>query len=151
MVSRWKVIFAACVIFLAGTATGGMLIRTYAPRVEHRTHVTPPVQISTEHRMEYVNKLNRELQLTPDQRQKVEAIIAASQLRMKTLWDKIEPEVKEEYRCSRRDIFAVLAPEQRERMRQRWHHNGSRTNWGSWTNGSMAAPGANSLATTNTP
>ena len=120
MVSRWKVLFAAIVIFAAGAATGGMIVRTYAPKIVHRTHVTPPVQMSTEHRMEYVKKLDRELQLTPEQHQKVEAIIAASQERMKKVWDGVEPQVKEEYRCSRRDIFEILMPEQKEKMKQRW-------------------------------
>ena len=105
-----------------------MVVRAYAPKIVHRTHVTPPVQMSTEHRMEYVKKLDRELQLTPEQHQKVEAIIAASQERMKKVWDGVEPQVKEEYRCSRRDIFEILTPEQKEKMKQRWRRNGTRNN-----------------------
>jgi len=133
VVSRWKVIFAAVVLFAAGGATGGILIRTFAPRVEyttrtvHRSHVTPPLPMSTEKRMEYVARLDHEVQLTLEQRQKVEKIITASQERMKTIWGAVEPQVKEEYRCSRREISEILTPEQREKMK-RWHRNGSHAN-----------------------
>jgi Spy/CpxP family protein refolding chaperone len=136
VVSRWKVLLVAFVIFAAGAATGALVVRNYAPKIIHRTHVTPPMQMTIEHRMEYVNKLDRELHLTPEQRQKVETIIAASQQRMKTIWDGVEPQVKEEYRCSRRDISEVLTPEQREKMRA-WRKNNWRTNW---TETPMAAP-----------
>jgi Spy/CpxP family protein refolding chaperone len=147
VVSRWKVLLVAFVIFAAGAATGAMVVHTYAPRILYRTHVTPPVQMSTEHRMEYVKKLDRELQLTPEQRQKVEAIIAASQERMKKIWEVVEPQVKEEYGCSRRDISEILTPEQREKMKQRWHRNGSRNN-GNGTNTSVGVSVSTNAPTT---
>ena len=129
MVGRWKVLLTAFVIFAAGAATGAIIVRAYAPKIEtvYRTHITPPVQMTIEHRMEYVNKLDREVHLTPDQRQKIEAIIAASQERMKKIWDGVEPQVKEEYRCSRRDISEILTPEQREKARA-WRRNNWKTN-----------------------
>jgi Spy/CpxP family protein refolding chaperone len=135
VVSRWKVLSAAFVIFAAGAATGGILVRTFVPRIEKRTHVTPPLPMSTQKRMEYVDKLAREVQLTPEQRQKVEGIIAASQERMKIIWDGVAPRVKEEYHCSRREISEILTPEQRDKMK-RWHRErfGSKTNG---TNGSF--------------
>ena len=89
--------------------------------------------------MEFVRKMDRELQLTPDQRQKIEAIVMASQQRMKTIWDAVEPQVSEEYRTSRHEIFEVLNPDQREKMKS-WRHNGSHTNWNNRTDRSKASP-----------
>ncbi|HTG43653.1 MAG TPA: hypothetical protein VK633_03890 [Verrucomicrobiae bacterium] len=107
-------------IFAAGAATGGLLVRTYAPRIVRRLHVSPPLPMSIERRMEYISKLDRELELSPEQRKQAEQIIAASQERMKQLWEPFEPRVKEEYRRSRREISEILSPEQREKMK-RWH------------------------------
>jgi hypothetical protein len=72
----------------------------------------------------------------------------ASQQRMKTIWDGIEPQVHEEYRSSRHDIFEILNPEQREKMKS-WRHNGSHTNWSNWTNPSRFSNGGTNRLLTN--
>jgi hypothetical protein len=96
VVNRWRIILAAAVIFCAGGATGALVVRTYAPKVVKRMHVSPPLPVSNDRRQEYISKLDRELQLTPEQRTLVEQILAASQKRMKQIWEPLEPEVKEE-------------------------------------------------------
>ena len=115
--NRWRVILAVVVIFLAGAGTGGALVRTFAPKVVKRTHVSPPLPVGHERRQEYIEKLDRELQLTAEQRGKVEEILAASQKRMKEIWEPLEPQVKEEYKRSRREISEVLTPEQQAKMK----------------------------------
>lgn len=135
--SRWKVILGVMVIFLAGATTGGVLVRSYYPRVVKRNHVSNPVPISPERRREYISKLDRELELDSTQRVQVEAILQASQGRMKKLWEPVEPQMKEEYRRTRREISEVLTPDQREKMkrfhkeredRRRGDTNGATTN-----------------------
>ena len=116
--NRWRVILSATLIFLAGFATGAVIVRTYAPKIVKRTHVSPPLPIGNERRQEYIAKLDRELQLTPEQRGKVEEILAESQKRMKEIWEPMEPQVKEEYRRTRREIAEILTPEQQEKMKQ---------------------------------
>ena len=116
--NRWRVILAAIVIFAAGVASGAVVVRTYAPRIVKRTHVSPPLPIGHDRRQEYISKLDRELQLTPEQRAKIETILADSQKRMKELWEPMEPQVKEEYRRTRREISETLTPEQQEKMQQ---------------------------------
>ena len=116
--NRWRVILATIVIFLAGAAAGGVVVRTYAPRIVKWTEISPPLPIGKHRLEEYLAKLDRELQLTPEQRQKVAAILAASQTRMKELWEPVEPRVKEEYRRTRREISEVLTPEQQAKMKQ---------------------------------
>src|ERR1051325_8993634 len=109
-------------------ATGGLLVRTYAPRIvqqqqqQQRNHFSGSPPMSTQRRMEYLGKLDRELQLTPEQHKQAEAIITASQERMKKLWEPIDPQFKEEYRRSRREISEILNDDQREKMK-RWHHD----------------------------
>jgi Spy/CpxP family protein refolding chaperone len=117
-VNRWRVILAAIVIFCAGAATGGLVVRTYAPKVVKRAHVSPPLPIGNDRRQEYIAKLDRELQLTAEQRARVETILSESQKRMKAIWEPMEPQVKEEYRRTRREISEVLSPEQQEKMKQ---------------------------------
>ncbi len=116
MVNRWRIILAAAVIFLTGAATGGLLVRTYAPKVVKRTHVSEPLPTTNDRRNEYITKLDREVQLTAEQRTQVEQILAASQKRMKQIWEPLEPEVKEEYRRTRREISEILTPEQQAKM-----------------------------------
>ncbi|HEX7859151.1 MAG TPA: hypothetical protein VF773_02360 [Verrucomicrobiae bacterium] len=129
--NRWRVILAVVVIFLAGAGTGGALVRTFAPKVKmeyRRTHVSPPLPVGHERRQEYIAKLDRELQLTAEQRTKVEEILAASQKRMKEIWEPMEPQVKEEYRRSRREISEVLTPEQQAKMKSWRKDRGDKKN-----------------------
>jgi hypothetical protein len=115
-VNRWTVISAAAVIFVAGAATGGLVVRSYAPKVVKRTHISQPLPISHDRRQEYISKLDHELQLTAPQRSQIEQILAASQKRMKQIWEPLEPQIKEEYRRTRREISEILDPEQRAKM-----------------------------------
>ena len=117
MVNRWRVILAAVVIFLAGVGTGAVVVRTYAPKIVKRTHISPPLPIGEDRRREYVDKLNRELHLTMEQRAQVEQILVQSQDRMKTIWDPIAGEVKDEYRRTRKEIWEILTEEQQAKMK----------------------------------
>jgi len=119
-VNRWRVILAAAVIFAAGAGTGAIVTRTYAPKIVNvkRTHVSPPLPIGSERRQEYIARLDREVQLTPGQRSQVETILEESQKRMKAIWEPMEPQVKDEYRRTRREISEILTPEQQAKMKQ---------------------------------
>lgn len=123
--NRWRIILAAAIIFSAGGATGALIVRTYAPKIVKRTHVSQPLPVSKDRRNEYIAKLDRELTLTPEQRTQVEQILAASQKRMKEIWEPLEPQIKEEYKRSRREISEVLTPEQRAKM-DKWPKEGKK-------------------------
>ena len=115
--NRWRVLLAVAVIFLAGAGTGGALVRKFAPKVVKRIDVREPLPVGHQRRQEYIEKLDRELVLSAEQRTKVEDILAASQKRMKEIWEPLEPQVKEEYKRSRREISEVLTPEQQAKMK----------------------------------
>jgi Spy/CpxP family protein refolding chaperone len=88
-------------------------------------HVSPPLPVSNDRRQEYISKLDRELTLTSEQRLQVEQILAASQKRMKQIWEPLEPQVKEEYKRTRREISEILTPEQRAKM-DKWRKEGKK-------------------------
>jgi hypothetical protein len=130
VVNRWRIILAAAVIFCAGGATGALLVRTYAPKIVKRVHVSQPLPISPDRRQEYIDKLDREVSLNAEQRLQVEQILAASQKRMKQIWEPLEPQVKDEYRRTRREISDVLTPEQQAKMskwRKDWKKDENRS------------------------
>jgi hypothetical protein len=122
VVNRWRVILAAIVIFAAGAVTGGFAVRGYAPRKPGKANVSTPLPVSPERREDYLSRLDRELQLTPEQRTRIETILSGSQERMKKLWRSIEPHTKEEYQRTRKEISEILTPEQREKKKQMRQH-----------------------------
>lgn len=119
MVKPWPAILATTlIVFGAGAITGAVAVRVYAPKIIHKTHPAPPLPVSSERRNDYLSKLDRELELTPEQHERVEKILAASQQRMKVLWQQIEPQTREEYRRARAEICDLLTPEQQEKMKR---------------------------------
>src|SRR5690606_5742603 len=79
-----------------------------------------------DHRRSYLQRLDKEVQLTPDQRAKVEKILADGQERMKQLWEPVAPKAREEYRRTRQENSEILTPDQREKMKKlrgRWEKN----------------------------
>lgn len=113
---RWQVILAAVVIFLAGIATGALATRALTPAPAARP--SAPLPLGLDRRHAYLERLDREVDLTPEQRLQVEKIIAASQERIRALWEPIAPEAREAYRAARREIAALLTPAQKARLEE---------------------------------
>lgn len=120
--NTWKVIFATVVIFGAGVMTGGLLVK-YSVR--------PPVHPSRSGgsqgmrvqpisagglRIEFLRRAERDLNLSPDQKEQIDKIFAASQERSKKLMEPIQPKIREELQQTREQFRAVLNPEQRIRL-----------------------------------
>ena len=116
--NSWKVILATMVIFGAGVVTGGLLVRhTAAPSHPPRptsSRITPNSPSGL--RMEMLRRVERELDLTPDQRAQVDRIITASQERTKKLMEPIVPQLHAELQEAKEAVRAVLTPEQRPRF-----------------------------------
>ena len=121
----WKVILATMVIFGAGVITGGLLVRetqvTKRPKqarpaaTNHQAtvqNVTP----SQMQRLEFLVRANNELDLTPEQRVRIERVIREGQERTRQLWETIAPDVRKELQLVRERIKAELTPEQRRRF-----------------------------------
>jgi len=113
-VNTWKPILAALVIFAAGVVTGGLTVnlRKQPAHSKGTVAVKKPVAMPRELR-ELSRRMQAELDLTPEQRERIEAIIHDSQERVKTLRDEIG---QKEFREMRQKIRSELTPEQRKKF-----------------------------------
>jgi Spy/CpxP family protein refolding chaperone len=121
-VNSWKVILATMVIFGTGVVTGGLLVR-YAEGGHDRR---PQRSGGSAHaaqsspagamRIDFLRRMERELDLTPAQRDPIDKILKDSQERMKKLMETVEPHRREEFKKTLEEFRAVLTPEQRQRL-----------------------------------
>ena len=129
--NSWKVILATLVIFGAGIATGAFLInankvpRRLAPpdAAHHATNASAsirefklPVPLGVPLRKDFLDRLDKEIKLTPQQRERIEKIISEGQERTKELWDVIEPEMHDVLVETKDNIRNELTPEQQVRF-----------------------------------
>jgi Spy/CpxP family protein refolding chaperone len=119
-VNSWKVILATLIIYGAGVVTGGLLV-SHAVRVKaHANTPKPPaVQAITPWQMrskELLHRMERELNLDPQQREHVEKIILDSQERTKGLWKPIVPQMNREMQTVREQIRGELTPDQQRKF-----------------------------------
>ncbi|MBM3839680.1 MAG: hypothetical protein FJ398_17255 [Verrucomicrobia bacterium] len=107
----WKVILAAAVIFCSGVVTGFQVasLRTEPLPPQSRG---PQFSSGPRQRGDYVDRLQRELELTPPQRTKIEQIWRESGERTKKIWDTAH----EEHRKLRTSIRAELTPDQQKKF-----------------------------------
>jgi Spy/CpxP family protein refolding chaperone len=63
-----------------------------------------------------LRRVERDLNLTPDQREQIDKIIGASQERSKKLMEPIQPKIRDELLQTREQFRAVLNPEQKIRF-----------------------------------
>lgn len=127
----WKVILATIVIFGAGVFTGGLLV----DHVKHpsRPHIAPnptnsldmlPQQLRPEIlNKQFVEQLNAKLDLTMQQSNEIQKIIAQGQQNSRDLWKAVAPSFWGIWRETRQEIRDVLTLEQKKKfemlMRQR--------------------------------
>ena len=120
MVNAWKPILAALVIFAAGVVTGGLTIQIRQPRPAPNPAGNAPVRKVAMPREAQLRELSRrmqaELDLAPEQRDRIEAIVRDSQERMKTVRDEVGKRIGEEFREMRQKIRGELTPEQRRKF-----------------------------------
>ena len=114
--SHWKVILAALVIFAAGVFAGGVGVRLLQkPQPPLRTSVEQPllpVVVSEE----FIRRMAGELDLSPEQRERLAKMLWGSQARIRELYSLVGPEVSEELHFVRESIRAELTPEQQKRF-----------------------------------
>lgn len=133
--NSWKVILAALVIFAAGVITGGLVVghADHTWRLKRFGLFRPHVAIAQTNaiatrepgraqglpnpvpqvlRKDFLQKLDREVHLTPEQREQIEKIIKEGQERAKELWEPIAPLMREEMMKVREGIHDVLNEKQ---------------------------------------
>jgi len=121
-VNTWKPILAALVIFAAGVVTGGLTVN-----LRQQPAAKKPVAMPRESQLrELSRRMQAELDLTPEQRERIETIIHDSQERVKSLRDGVGQKTGEEFREMRQKIRDELTPEQRRKFAEIMKQHDSR-------------------------
>jgi hypothetical protein len=134
-VKSWSVIFATIVIFGAGVITGGLLVdhvqHTVHSRGAHPTTPPPPPDdvpsaMTPEFmKKQFVGQLGDQLQLSKEQREQIQKIIAQGQQNTRDLWKLVRPQFQIVWHDTRQQIRSVLTPEQQKQfemlMKQQRH------------------------------
>jgi Spy/CpxP family protein refolding chaperone len=123
-VNTWKVILAALVIFGAGLVTGNVLNRisdeskaaatTATPRSGTRTSSQPPISLEQLRKVELMGRVQKELELTPEQHARIEKIISDAQERISELWQQVAPDIHDEYDDVQKKLCEELTPDQKK-------------------------------------
>jgi len=110
------------VIFGTGVVTGGLLVRHVERGRERHPQrvgeVARPAQptVAGIMRIEFLRRMERELDITPAQREPIDKILKEGQERMKKLMETVEPRRREEFKQTMEEFRAVLTPEQLRRF-----------------------------------
>lgn len=121
-----RIALVATVIFSSGLAAGHSLsgIRAKSMRrqalsrneVDRRGSVVAPPMGPMGHRLEFLRKAQHELDLTPEQRSRVESHLDTSRERIRKLWEPVLPQVSAEAEALKVRIREELTSAQAERF-----------------------------------
>jgi Spy/CpxP family protein refolding chaperone len=106
------VVLATVVIFATGIVTGGMLVK--------QSSRPPPAPQPVFNRFELSRRAVNQLDLTPEQRGRIERIIRENQDRIADYFQILEPDMQGTFRKMQADIRAELTPEQRRRFEEKF-------------------------------
>lgn len=101
-------ILVLAVTFTAGAAVGVFVTHIVHVRGEHMPSVFPTRMM--------VNRLDRRLDLTDQQRAQVEEIIRRHHTAISTMWKGLHPRVHSEIEQANAEITRILTPEQRRKF-----------------------------------
>ena len=144
--NTWKVILAALVIFGAGFVTGNVasklsqITKIVANSSNSTTTVAraptrpgqPPLSLEQLRKVELMGRVQKDLDLSPEQHARIEKIIEDSQGRIRDLWDQVAPDIHDEYDDVQKKVCQELSPEQKKTfddlMKKQQHKKPAATN-----------------------
>ena len=106
----WKVILATLVIFVAGMVTGGLATKRLQP--EPAAIKAPP----SLQRFDLLRRMEKRLDLTAQQQERIGQIVHESQERTKKAWEQVRPLIREEFQRVQDRIRGELTPEQSKKF-----------------------------------
>lgn len=121
--NTWKAILAVLVIFGAGFVTGRVASRlsenTKPAVAQNPVHTSahsgqPPLSLEQLRKVELMGRVQKDLDLTPEQHARIEKIIEESQQRIRDLWDQVAPDIHDEYDDVQKKLCQELTPEQKK-------------------------------------
>jgi Spy/CpxP family protein refolding chaperone len=112
------------VIFGCGVVTGALLMKTELPMAgapaepapRPSTSTNPPPPLNQFQKPEFLRRMQKQLDLTPDQRDEIAKIMKASQERNRPLWDQIAPQMRVEVKRVKEEIRQVLTADQQKKF-----------------------------------
>ena len=115
----WKFIFAALLIFAAGAITG-FTVSNFQAKTRRQAELAKreTIPFMLWQRFEQLRRVERQLELTAEQRTKIEVQIKESQERFRKLWEPLAPEAKVELEQLRQRVFAEMTPEQKTKFEE---------------------------------
>jgi Spy/CpxP family protein refolding chaperone len=120
LVNTWKVILATMLIFGTGVVTGVLLVYYAIPsgaRPRAGTALRPGVLTSPGGmRLEFLRRMQRDLDLTPDQRERIDKLLKESQERSRRMMAPLAPALREEVKRAKDEFRQVLTPDQQARF-----------------------------------
>jgi Spy/CpxP family protein refolding chaperone len=141
-VNTWKAIFAALVIFGTGFVTGRVLtsvpddpkppgVLAAARAGAHSAQ--QPLSLEQLRKVELMGRVQKDLDLTPEQHARIEKIIGDAQDRIQDLWDQVAPDIHDEYDDVQKKLCEELTPDQKklfdDLMKKQQHpHKANSTN-----------------------
>ena len=113
---RKKAAIWLVLVFVVGAATGGV----FGYSLAHRSYAwtKTPVQTDAEHRTKKVAEMTQEIGLTPEQAQKVDALITEAQREIHGIHDQSDAQVDAVRMKTRDAVRAFLTPEQRPKYEE---------------------------------
>lgn len=119
--NAWKVILPTLVIFIAGVVTGGVMVKygmAHKPEKQKITLIPSGVPGNpwTLRNKELLRRMDRELDLTPEQHKDIEQIIQTSQKRIQILLKPVAPQLNREMQEVRSEIAKELTSDQRKKF-----------------------------------
>jgi len=111
------------VIFGAGVVTGGLLVK-YSDQAHPARNTRNPTVAARPFtpfsaggiRIEFLRRAERELDLSPQQKEQIDRIIAASQERTRKIMEPVSPSVREELKHTKDEFRSVLSADQQARF-----------------------------------
>jgi Spy/CpxP family protein refolding chaperone len=102
------------VVFLLGASLGGLVGYIFA----HRSVSANAPMTAQQRRAQKVETLTREANLTPDQRQQLEAILTQLHGEYKALHEQSDAQIDQARQKGRNQIRAILTPEQKPKFEE---------------------------------
>jgi len=110
------------VIFGTGVMTGGLLVRysepnrpSPGPRAGGQSRLPAPPSPGGM-RVEFLRRAERELDLKPEQREKIDKLLKESQERTRKIMEPVADDLREEIQATKEEFHALLTPPQQVRF-----------------------------------
>ena len=121
--NTWKIILATMLIFGTGVVTGALVVRNsdrgQGLRPRNISQARPVGTFSPGGlRLEFLRRAQRDLDLNPEQRERIDKLLKESQERTRKIMEPVAPDLRAELQRTKEEFQQVLTPEQRMRFEE---------------------------------